>query len=145
MKNYGFTGTRHGMTIDQHRVLVVIMLSCYIQIETLNEEFKWHQGMCVGADKQSSDLARIFGFKIKGHPPNNNKFVAPFHNLDEVAPPKDYLDRNHDIVNESDHLIAMPYTHTEVLRSGTWATIRYAVGKEVGVSIIYPDGTTEER
>ena len=45
---------------------------------------------------------------------------------DQTLPPKDYLDRNHDIVDQTDLLIATPKENTEVLRSGTWATIRYA-------------------
>lgn len=40
-----------------------------------------------------------------------------------VKPP---LKRNYDIVDACDILLAAPRTLTEELRSGTWATIRYA-------------------
>jgi predicted Rossmann fold nucleotide-binding protein DprA/Smf involved in DNA uptake len=53
--------------------------------------------------------------------------------------PLPYLERNHAIVNESDFLIAAP-DGPETLRSGTWATVRYArkVGKRV--LVIMPNG-----
>ena len=42
-------------------------------------------------------------------------------------PPKPYLKRNEDIVNKCDVLIACPIDkNKEILRSGTWATIRKA-------------------
>ena len=43
-----------------------------------------------------------------------------------IRPAKPPLDRNHDIVERCDLLIATPHTVEEQLRSGTWATIRYA-------------------
>ena len=48
--------------------------------------------------------------------------------------PRDYLDRNKDIVNNCDLLIAAPKENTEVLRSGTWSTVRYA--KQLGVTVV---------
>jgi predicted Rossmann fold nucleotide-binding protein DprA/Smf involved in DNA uptake len=43
------------------------------------------------------------------------------------------LERNKDIVSESDFLIAAPDSKKERLRSGTWATVRHArkLGKRV--------------
>ena len=48
---------------------------------------------------------------------------------------KRYLERNRDIVDACDILIACPRTLKEELRSGTWATVRYArkVGKPVAI------------
>jgi hypothetical protein len=43
-----------------------------------------------------------------------------------ILKPKPFLDRNKDIVNSCDILIACPENDIEVLRSGTWSTIRYA-------------------
>jgi hypothetical protein len=56
---------------------------------------------------------------------------------------KEYLDRNHDIVDSSDLLIAVSESTVEVLRSGTWATIRYAKKLRKPIKIIYPDGKVE--
>jgi hypothetical protein len=56
-------------------------------------------------------------------------------------PAKPYLVRNHEIVDDSQVLIAAPKEFTEQLRSGTWATIRYA--RKIGrtVRIVFPDGS----
>ena len=53
---------------------------------------------------------------------------------------KPYLDRNKDIVDETNILMACPNKAEEVQRSGTWSTVRYArkVGK--AVLIVYPSG-----
>ena len=51
-----------------------------------------------------------------------------------VAPPKPPLDRNRDIVTFGrDLLIAAPLQDFEVLRSGTWATVRFAKSKKINV------------
>jgi len=58
--------------------------------------------------------------------------------------PKPYLERNHNIVDESELLIACPKSKEEELRSGTWATVRYARKKGVRIILIYPDGSVSE-
>lgn len=77
---------------------------------------------------------------LKIHPPINPAKRA-WCTGDFTYPEKDYLDRNRDIVNCTDILITCPSGYTEKLRSGTWATIRYArkIGKTV--VIIFPDGS----
>lgn len=54
------------------------------------------------------------------------------------------LVRNKRMVTDAHHLLATPGS-TEVLRSGTWATVRYGVEAHCLVYIVYPDGTTEWR
>jgi hypothetical protein len=39
---------------------------------------------------------------------------------------QNYLQRNKDIVNNCNYLIACPYSNKEQLSSGVWSTIRYA-------------------
>ena len=51
------------------------------------------------------------------------------------------LVRNHKIVGAVHLLIATPKTDKEELRSGTWATIRYAKKVRLSTCIVYPDGT----
>ncbi len=53
---------------------------------------------------------------------------------------KPYLARNRDIVNAADVLIAGPGGMEEIMRSGTWATVRYARKKQKPVIIVYPNG-----
>jgi len=57
--------------------------------------------------------------------------------------PRPPLVRNRDIVDATDMLIAAPATRKEVLRSGTWATIRYAKKMKKWIYIIYPSGHKE--
>ena len=56
-------------------------------------------------------------------------FASSFCKGDIILKPKKYLDRNKSIVDKTDILIAFPSTNEEVIRSGTWSTIRYAKNK----------------
>jgi hypothetical protein len=109
----GFTGTRKGMTHTQ-RVQVVNILSGL-------QPDAFHHGGCVGADAEAHALA--------------DRLRIPT----EIRPPKPYLERNHDIVDESDVLIATPGQVNEVRRSGTWATIRYARKQDTTVLLVLPE------
>ncbi len=61
-----------------------------------------------------------------------------------VLESKPYLERNRDIVDASEVLIACPSTREEVMRSGTWATVRYARKKGMKITLIFRDGTCEK-
>jgi hypothetical protein len=56
-------------------------------------------------------------------------------------PEAPFLKRNKNIVDYTDLLVACPNGFEEVIRSGTWATWRYAVKQEKLWIIIWPDGT----
>lgn len=129
----GFTGTQRGMTDKQLSVVKDILV---------NTKPIFHHGDCIGADKQAHDIAEALKLSIILHPPII-EIKRAFCVADECRIPKPYIDRNHDIVNESNHMIATPGEYVEQLRSGTWATIRF--GKKCGktVYIIMPDGTIE--
>jgi hypothetical protein len=58
-----------------------------------------------------------------------------------VLPVKPPFERNEDIADMCDILIAAPKAATEVLRSGTWATIRHA--RRIGRQVVLL-GLTEE-
>jgi hypothetical protein len=49
--------------------------------------------------------------------------------------------RNHDIVDETELLIACPGELAEAVRSGTWATVRYARKLGRPIVIFWPDGS----
>lgn len=100
---------------------------------------EFHEGDCIGSDSQAASGARMAGFRIIGHPPINDS-KRTFFPADESRDPLPYLARNHKIVDAAQEMIATPGEFEEQLRSGTWATIRYArkVGKPVHV--ILPDG-----
>lgn len=129
----GFTGTRNGLTEWQIGSLAEI-LARYSSITV-------HHGDCIGADEDFSAMALFVAECIVIHPPNQGRMRA-YCNGDEYRPMKPYLQRNHDIVDECDILIACP-SGPEVLRSGTWATIRYANKQGKTVYIIMPDGSIE--
>lgn len=131
----GFTGTRSGMT-GQQKDKVRYFLDIFF-----SAMFARH-GDCVGADTQFHQLARSRGLGVTIHPPSDPKLRA--YNDGCVLPPKPYLERNKDIVEWSDVVLATPGERDEVLRSGTWSTIRYAKKLGKPVIIVYPDGDHEE-
>lgn len=147
MTSLGFTGTQHGMTLGQTR-----QIRDYLRDQNGSEIWARH-GDCIGADHDFHRLIRqlkhpiapsTFVGRIHLHPPDNNTKRA-FCDYDRIEVPKPYLERNHDIVDACWMLIATPGEQEEVLRSGTWATIRYA--EKIGRLrwVINPDGTTNEK
>lgn len=127
----GFTGTQNGMTALQKVKVKYLLIDLKATV--------LHHGDCVGADTDAHSIAKELNIKIHLHPPINPS-KRSFCKADNSEQEKEYLERNHDIVDCSDVLIAIPKGFQEELRSGTWATIRYAkkTGKEV--YIILPNG-----
>lgn len=140
----GFTGTQNGMTQDQRRK-VMMTLAGFIPAEGLRELIM-HHGDCIGADAQVHEICREYGYSVVIHPPQNpQKRAFCFSgNIRRVWEEKPYLNRNMDIVGCAELMIAAPGGHSEKLRSGTWATVRYARYREVSLIIVWPDGTTTE-
>ena len=133
--NIGFTGTQKGMTDEQQSVLKKIFYKL--------KPVSFHHGCCIGADHQAGQIADSIPIaNIILHPPINTSKMAKCIG-DVTRQPKEYLDRNHDIVDETNILVGTPKEYIEELRSGTWATIRYAKKNNKPVIIIYPDGNIE--
>lgn len=138
MNSVGFTGTRHGMTDAQKKTFKQVVRK--LRFKT------FHHGDCVGADAEAHAIvlsafenASTYIYIVK-HPPENSKFWADCQSFWASRPFKPYLQRNRDIVDESDILIAAPSTANERQRSGTWATVRYARSQGKLVFLILPDG-----
>ncbi len=127
--NVGFTGSREGMRLQQIELLIMYLnsLDSLFSIQRKSGKIKFHHGMCVGSDEGFHSLVRqwVRDSIIIGHPPTIGTLISRETYCDEFREPKPYLDRNHDIVDESDILIATPSLDEET-RSGTWSTIRYA-------------------
>jgi hypothetical protein len=126
----GVSGHRNPLTRDEFYAL-----EAYLE-EHRDGDHVLHHGDCVGVDARAHEIAREFGYSIVVHPPYSDTYRALcFGSRVEVRPRREYLDRNRDIANECDVLIAIPSSKTEEVRSGTWATIRYArqAGKEVTI------------
>lgn len=123
----GFTGNRYGMSGHQKNRF----LSFLFHLDKKNY-FQFHHGDCLGADEDAHNIVNnhikknMILANIIIHPPENEKLRA-FCKNDELSikKPKPYLERNQDIVDSSDILIACP-NGEETERSGTWSTIRYA-------------------
>ncbi len=115
----GFTGTQIGMSQHQKEQFVVKLFE-------LNPT-EFHHGDCVGADAEAHDIVREFfpDVKIHGHPPIY-KSKRAFKVCDVLYPEDHYIPRDRRIVDSTEFLIGAPKTDEEVLRSGTWTTIRHA-------------------
>lgn len=99
-----------------------------------------HHGDCVEGDAKAVRIARHLCMRIHCHPPTNS-YKRAFTQYDDISPEKDFLVRNRDIVDESSVLFVLPDTMYERIRSGTWATYRYAARSGKPTVIIFPDGT----
>lgn len=132
----GFSGTQEGMTHKQLMVVTELMSTNLKRYSTS------HSGDCIGADHDFLMIVKSLGLYVVGHPPvKKNKRAFDFY--DEIREAKDYLDRNHDIVDESNFMLFTPKEFEEILRSGTWATVRYTKAQKKPGIIVYPDGTKE--
>lgn len=104
-----------------------------------------HHGCCVGSDAEMHVLAVAQEWSVVGHLPTNRSLVMQqttgFHQL--IAEPGDYMARNHAVVNAGYALLAAPKTPHEQIRSGTWATIRFARRLHKHIVLFWPDGTVQ--
>ncbi len=125
----GFTGTRRGMTPGQ-LAAVSFLLRAWSRVAILEV----HHGGCRGADLEFHALARPHRRHVHPGPGSSRSgdvvYPVPCHGSGGRGSP--YLVRNRDIVDACEVLVAAP-GGPEVVRSGTWATIRYArrVGRPV--------------
>lgn len=136
MLHIGFTGARIGITPKQNEALIQLLEEF---MERHWPEVMLLHGDCVGADERADYLARRYRFSIWIHPPLDRKYRAYCYRLgDGHSPERYYLDRDHNIVDNSDLLIACPRAKEEEWRSGTWATIRYARKQHKPIYILWP-------
>lgn len=135
----GFTGTREGMTAEQRQAV-------RRWLERQGPPAEFHHGCCVGADAAAAGLADQLGVsRIVGYPCDiwrlqSNIALGLCHEVRDPLPP---LDRNRDIVDACEVLLACP-GGPEQMRSGTWATVRFARKCGRRVVIVWPDGSLTE-
>lgn len=129
----GFTGNRHGLSVNQKEQIIMI-LDNY-------ENVIVSHGDCVGSDTDFHNLCVDYrekcgkNIRIDIYPPNNPS-MRGFNKGDVLMDEKPYLQRNSDIVKNSSVLIACPIDkNNEIMRSGTWSTIRKArkLGREIHI------------
>jgi len=146
----GFTGTRTGMTPQQKHRFVELIDS---RTRTYSLVYFVHGG-AIGADEQADELMidilhRTYtDLEITVFPASEARWrywrgmkYGVRHN---VMPPEDPLVRNRMIVDRVDQMYATPAEMSEIIRSGTWATIRYTRQADKPLTIIFPDGSVRE-
>jgi hypothetical protein len=131
----GFTGTSGTVRESQISELKWVLE----KLAKLDDTMTLHHGDCINADAIADRIAFVLGYHIVIHPPDNNskRAFCDTRGMEgrEMRYPKPYLERNHDIVNNSTFLVAVPSSAYEYQRSGTWSTVRYA--RKVHVPIIF--------
>jgi hypothetical protein len=150
MARVSFTGTRRGMQQIQRSRFSHLVSALF----AADGDSEWHDGDCVGADDEAHQIVERIKLayakqgrtlRTIGHPGDTPQYYAS-NVFDESRDPKDNNERNHDMVDETEVLVACPHEMTEVQRSGTWATIRYCrkqmrTRTNLYLFIIFPDGT----
>lgn len=132
-----FTGSQRGMSGAQAR-----------SFTTLVQELRpkaFRMGDCIGADATAHGIIRAVVptcFTV-AHPPDDDSRRA-WCVTDLTEEPKPYLERDDDLARGGDLLAATPAEFEEVLRSGTWATIRRALTAGTPVTVIWRCGCIQE-
>ena len=129
----GFTGSQEDLSLIQFDLLVEVLA----EFEEITEA---HHGDCIGGDLAFHLIVEDLrpDVVLHVHPPIEPAKRA-FCATDVKYELKEYIERNHDIVDACDLLIACPKMK-EVTRSGTWATVRYARKMGKPIAILWRDG-----
>jgi hypothetical protein len=142
IKHVGFTGSRNGMDTRQLRLVGSILVG-HLIID--DYEVHFHHGDCVGSDEQAHRLARALRFTMHIHPPEIETYrsFCKRTKREPLIQPLSYAERNQDIVNQSQVLIAAPdrtREEGEATKGGTWMTVRKARDKGIPIYIAWSDG-----
>ena len=133
----GFTGSSRRITPRQRAAIKYLFRELHLTC--------LHHGDCINGDYVAHQLALDMHARITVHPPDNDTKRAFCRDADVVMNALPYLTRNHNIVEHGvDGLVAAPGGFEEKLRSGTWATVRYARRFGRRVWLVFPDGTFHE-
>jgi hypothetical protein len=139
VRTIGYTGTRDGMTSDQLRAF-------RLRLVELGPFDLFLHGACKGADSQAARLVyeELLGVLVNALPGHLPNWVCPLalEASNAVQEPRKTTERNWEIVERSDAVIACPKgTEDADYRSGTWMTIRAAKKLRRPVTVILPDGS----
>ena len=135
----GFTGSRNGMTDKQEEG--------FEQLAKTLDISEFHHGDCIGSDEKADSIIKS---QIEKRKKDIKTIIHPSYKKDRanckgdvVIKPTSYLDRNKDIVNHSEVLVATP-SGKENFTSGVWATIRLARKKKIPIYVIKPNGIVKK-
>lgn len=117
----------------------------FIGLRRTYRQVEFHHGWCIGADDEAAAIAKVAGCTVIAHPgfskgkPDDTTFRAMNeHYNDAVLPAKEFIARDHDIVDITECLVAAPHGEKELVRSGTWTTVRYARKKNRNIVMVWP-------
>jgi len=130
-----FTGTHRALT-DLQKITVTEF------VEQFNPLCVTHGG-CIGADDFFDQWCADLGIHRTIYPSNIRGKSLPKNELLRRGPctihePRPPLIRNEIIVKSGEFLLACPSENYEVLRSGTWSTVRIARRLGVKYTVINP-------
>jgi hypothetical protein len=133
MTDYGFTGSSEPTTEAQR-----VAFGAFLPTSGMT---KFRHGDCINADADAHEIVRTVlpGVHIHGHPPLRRAKRA-FCQFDTISKARQYFDRNDDIAEACEELLAMPRQMAEA-GGGTWDTIRKARRRHKPVTIFWPDGS----
>lgn len=137
----GFTGTREGCTPAQGGALARL-------VRDWEDMTEFHHGAAFGADTEAVTHVAYYqpGAAIHARPCDikGASSYAALSASQVTHPARRPLDRNGDIVAACAALVVCP-AGPEVMRSGTWATVRRARKARRRMVFVWPDGsvTTE--
>jgi hypothetical protein len=136
----GFTGTQKGMTTAQKEKLIWILRGDVTRKPSL-----FIHGGCVGADNEADVIAAELGIERLVFPSNLVHKSVSVEVLRArgpvfIAEPQPPLKRNIEIVKHCEWLIACPAEMVEIMRSGTWMTVRQAAKQKRNHHVIGRDG-----
>lgn len=142
MKRYGFTGTRRGLTMFQKDALRQVLehgLRRFGKVEV-------YHGDCIGADAQFDTIAADLNVPRFLLPSDIEAMRAHCERRGAIViePPARPLKRNDRIVSLAEVMIGCPETDYEVLKSGTWATIRRTRKAKRPLVLIFPSRVATE-
>lgn len=138
-----FSGTQRGMTPRQLRIAEELLAAF--------APTKVRHGGCTGGDEEFHELCLKLAVPLVVVWPSNisskwGHISSTPKTAVEMMLPKPPLLRNLDIVAGADHLIACPADAEEVLRSGTWATVRLSTRYNIPCTVIKPtDAPTQDQ
>jgi len=130
----GTTGTQSGGTLKQKQAFRRMLSKVSGTL---------HFGDCIGWDEEAFEIAKSLGYPTVCHPPEND-YKRAYCEADEILPVEGYRERNTAIVKASQVLIACPKEFEEVMRSGTWMTLRIAQKLHKPIRIIWPNGVVKK-
>lgn len=133
----GITGTRDGATDFQ----LTNLIEFFESIKSSSEMVEFHHGDCVGVDVEVAAIAKECGCSIVCHPPIKPA-MRGFFKSDDYRQPLGYLQRDRNIVDETELLLVVPKHTSWQPKGGTWYTHDYAKKQNKHYIIFWPQPLT---